>query len=194
MQWQPMLYGVGLNRVNLSPYSQHFKKSVGLGTTARTSGFYVRARENPLNESNTAVNVLDNEKGIDHQAKKTDFSDPKINHSAEDVPGYVPEEDPKKEHFKPIAASESELKEVVACKRKHLEDVHEAGGHGDDLRITKVPCAVIENAADDPSVVTEAVPHQSSTSVHPPIAKKKKVYKGPTHRLKVTEDPPNPRA
>lgn len=187
MQWQPMLYGLGLNQIRVSPYTNHYHKGVGFGTPSRTSGFYVKARENPLNEPNTAVNVLDNDKGIDHQADKTKFGDPKINHSAEDVPGYAPEDD--KEHFKPIATSQAELKEVVACKKKAQAEIDEAGGCGDDLRVTKVPTTVVENKAGDASVDKKEVekpPPPPHLQEQQPTKKSKKVYKGPTHRLRVT--------
>lgn len=174
----PLLYGLGLNPVQLTAYTNHFKKSVGFGQPCRTAAFYVEAKRNPLTACNTKVNVLDNEKGIDYQAKKTEFADPKINHAAPDVPGYVPEA--KEELFKPVATTESELKEALANNKRAAEEVGN-GGQGDDLRVTNAPVSVTENTAH--------VPHVNKAPVQepPPAKKRKKVYKGPTHRLHVTE-------
>lgn len=177
MARQPLLYGIGLNAVHLSPYSENRVKSFGLGTPCRAPNFYVRATESPLKEPNTILNVLDNEKGIDNQSNKTDFCNTKENLVAEEVPGNVPED--KTDLFQPIANSEAELKHLVACKRKAEEEAGvEHGPHGDDLRTTKKPCVVTENVAETPAVNPE---------LPKGLKKRKKVYKAPQHRLRVLD-------
>lgn len=177
MARQPLLYGIGLNAVHITPFSYSRAKSFGLGTACRIPNLYVRAEASPLQESNKILNVLDNEKGIDNQANATDFCDPKINKVANDVPGYAPED--KSELFKPIASGEADLKHLIACKRKAEEEAGEDhGGHGDDLRVTKKPCMLIENEATDASV---------NLDLPKTVKKRKRVYKGPQHRLHVLD-------
>lgn len=110
---EDLLYGINLDKVNLSPYLNHFANTRGFGLPASLDNFYIRS-DGPLPKVNTALNTPDNIHVADQPAAKTPYTDPKENHLAPQVPDPSAADD----LFKPVPVSKAELSKLLAKKRK----------------------------------------------------------------------------